>query len=495
MPKSKLRSSMSIVEVDSIQATREKIDIETVTVNNRVIRRPRFLRAQVSPGFRTFGSIETDEVEYDNYVNWTITKAVQSIKWAKAFGGSAYDDAWAVEVAPNGDIVVVGYTESFGDSNGDVWILRLDENGNIKWQKAYGGSDWDVARGVAIAQNGDIIVVGRTYSFGNGSSDAWVLRLDENGNIKWQKTYGGGSIDGAWAVTVADNGDIIVVGFTQSFGAGSSDVWVLRLDENGNVIWQKAYGGVHQDEAYGVTIAPNGDIIVVGWVGGLGAGSWDAWVLRLDANGNVKWQKAFGESDDDEAWAVTVADNGDIIVVGYTRSFGAGSYDVWVLRLDENGNVKWQKAYGGSDWDGVWDVKTVSNGDIVIAGYTNSFGAGDYDIWILRLDENGNIKWQKAYGGIGDDEATGLAIADNGDIIVVGFTNSFGAGDYDIFVLRLDGNGDTNANLLVITETSCITTDTNCVVTDTSCSVTTTSCAVANSNSKIVETNCTVTNL
>ena len=283
----------------------------------------------------------------------------------------------------------------------------------VYWAKSYGGSHSDEAYAVAIAPNGDIIVAGRTYSFGAGWYDVWVFRLDANGNVKWQKTYGGEYWDEAYAVAIAPNGDIIVAGETGSFGADwKKDVWILRLDENGNVKWQKTYG---EGEAYAVAIAPNGDIIVTG-----------SFTMRLDANGNVIWAKNVGGD------AVAIAPNGDIIVAGETDSFGAGKDDVWVLRLDENGNVKWQKTYGGSDYDG-WgvDVAIAPNGDIIVAGSTNSFGAGIFDAWVLRLDENGNVKWQKTYGGSDIDHAYAVAIAENGDIIVTGS-----------YLLRLSPDGE-----------------------------------------------------
>ncbi|WP_461867042.1 PEGA domain-containing protein [Thermococcus sp.] len=204
--------------------------------------------------------------------------------WVKTYGGSEDDRAYAVAIAPNGDIMVAGETESFGAGSYDLWVFRLDENGNVKWQKTYGGSAYDWANAVAVTPNGDIIVAGYTKSFGAGSADAWILRLDSNGNVKWQKTYGEKGDDGAWAIAITSNGDILVAGLTDSFG-DSRDVWVLKLDEDGNVKWQKTYGEKGDDFANAVTLAPNGDIIVTGGTRSFGAGNWDAWVLRLPPDG------------------------------------------------------------------------------------------------------------------------------------------------------------------------------------------------------------------
>ncbi|WP_297510514.1 PEGA domain-containing protein [Thermococcus sp.] len=213
----------------------------------------------------------------------------------------------------------------------------------------------DEARAVAIAKNGDIVVAGFTNTSGAGKWDVLVLRLDGEGNLKWAKTYGGKHLDWAEGVSIAGNGDIIVVGVTYSFGAGMSDAWVLRLDADGNVKWQKAYGGRKDDEAHAVTIAPNGDIIIAGHYG---AADWtgiaaDLWVLRVDSNGDVKWAKTFEGKyySMDKAYGVALAQNGNIVVVGTTRGFGIGApnyLNFWVLNLPPEGNLQGCNIYQNS---------------------------------------------------------------------------------------------------------------------------------------------------
>ncbi len=269
-----------------------------------------------------------------------------------------------------------------------VWVLRLDANGSVKWQKTYGGG---MAHAVAIAKNDDILVAGWTRSFGAGKDDVFVARLSPDGQVKWFKTYGGSGDDLAYAVALAPNGDIIVAGYTDSFGAGKDDAWVLCLDGNGNVKWQKTYGGKKDDGALAVAL-DGSDIIVAGvtWSFSLGAISWpSAWILKLDSNGNVKWQKTYGGGRIYETFAVVLVPNRDIIVVGDTFT---GTFDAWVLRLDANGNIKWQKTYGGKKSDDyAYAVAIAPNGDVIVAGRTDSFGAGGRDAWVLRLPPNGEL--------------------------------------------------------------------------------------------------------
>ncbi|USS40484.1 hypothetical protein NF865_09305 [Thermococcus aggregans] len=233
-------------------------------------------------------------------------KAEESPYWAKVYRGLEVDRAYAVGIASNGDVIVVGVTNYLGGV--DIWVLRLDENGNVKWQKTFGGSESknDEAYTIAIAENGDIIVAGFTASFGDVWGDVWVLRLDENGNVKWQKTYGGEWSDVAYAVDIANNGDIIVAGWTESFGAGGKDVWVLRLDKNGNVKWQKTYGGSSWNRAYAIAIAPNGDIIVA-----------THYLLRLGPDGELKWAIELGGPNTEPDIKVLPEKTGILVGVWY----------------------------------------------------------------------------------------------------------------------------------------------------------------------------------
>ncbi len=329
------------------------------------------------------------------------------------------------------------------------------------WIKRYEFEGMEAeAKAVALMPSGDIVIAGSIKeNKKDAKSSGLVARLDREGNVKWVRILGGSNDDEFSDVKVAPNGDIIVAGYTYSFGAGKEDFWVLRLDENGNVKWQKTYGGSRDDEAYAVAISPNGDIIVVGYTESFEGGG--TWVLRLDLNGNAIWQKNYGEKYWDIARAVAILFNGEIIVAGVTESFGAGAGDVWVLRLDGNGNIKWQKTYGGEEWDRTTAVAVAPNGDIIVAGHTSSFSVGNGDVWVLRLDEDGNVKWQKTYGGEEWDSVSSVAITPNGDIIAVGGSV--------VAKIPPDGNFP---NCDLWKDTNAIAMDTNAVVKNTNCTVT-----------------------
>jgi hypothetical protein len=387
----------------------------------------------------TKGSLDDSAVARKYF--WS-DQAGTSSQWAKTYGAWTEDVSWSIQQTSDGGYIVAGNTKYFGAGGSDIWVLKLDQNGNIQWQKTYGGPDWDIASSIQQTSDGGYIVAGDTRSFGAGGWDIWVLKLDQNGNIQWQKTYGGRSDDSASSIQQTSDGGYIVAGDTRSFGAGDLDIWVLKLDQNGNIQWQKTYGGPMDDYNSSPSIqqTSDGGYIVAGDTKSFGAGRWDIWVLKLDQNGNIQWQKTYGGRSDDSASSIQQTSDGGYIVAGDTRSFGAGESEIWVLKLDQNGNIQWQKTYGGRSDDFAPFIQQTSDGGYIVAGDTMSFGAGDLDIWVLKLDQNGNIQWQKTYGGRNGDFASSIQQTSDGGYIVAGYTTSFGAGG--IWVLKLDANGD-----------------------------------------------------
>ncbi len=164
-----------------------------------------------------------------------LVSTAMAAEWAETYGGTGIDWAYSIQQTSDGGYVVAGSTSSFGDTYGDVWILKLDSNGDIEWQKTYGGDDWDLANSIRQTSDGGYVVAGRTLSFGAGYRDVWILKLDSNGDIEWQKTYGGDNGETISSIQQTSDGGYVVAGVTGSFGAGLSDFWILKLDSNGNI--------------------------------------------------------------------------------------------------------------------------------------------------------------------------------------------------------------------------------------------------------------------
>jgi len=312
----------------------------------------------------------------------------------------------------------------------------------VRFARTYGGTSNDMAFSVQQTSDGGYIVAGRTYSFGAGYWDIFLIKTDANGNISWAKTYGGTDGDLAFSVQQTSDGGYIVAGHTRSFVASNYDIFLIKTYANGNIQWAKTYGGTNDDYASSVQQTSDGGYIVAGETNSFGAGAGDAFLIKTDANGNVQWAKTYGGTDGDLASSVQQTSDGGYIVLGRTNSFGAGGRDIFLIKTYANGNIQWAKTYGGTNWDEASSVRQTSDGGYIIAGRTYSFGAGYWDIFLIKTDANGNISWAKTYGGTDGDLAFSVQQTSDGGYIVAGHTASFGAGLWDIFLIKTDANGD-----------------------------------------------------
>jgi uncharacterized repeat protein (TIGR02543 family)/uncharacterized delta-60 repeat protein len=312
-----------------------------------------------------------------------------------------------------------------------------------QWARTYGGSDYDSAYSIQQTSDGGYIVAGRTGSVGAGIYHIWVLKLSSTGTIDWQHTYGGSGDDEAYSIQQTSDGGYIVAGRTTSFGAGDCDAWILKLSSIGDVEWQRTYGGSGSDSADSIQQTSDGGYIVAGDTNSITGYYHDFWVLKLSSTGDVEWQRTYGGSVYDFADSIQQTSDGGYIVAGQTNSFGAGSGDFWVLKLSSTGDVEWQRTYGGSGNDNANSIQQTSDGGYIIAGITGSFGAGgNCDTWILKLSSTGDVEWQRTYGGSGDDNANSIQQTSDGGYIVAGQTTSPGARSNDFWIFKLSSTGD-----------------------------------------------------
>jgi len=288
-------------------------------------------------------------------------------------------------------------------------------------------------------------------------------------NAQWARIFGGDDYDFAWSIQQTDDGGYIVAGQTESFGAGDSDIWVLKLSSIGEIEWQKSYGGSDWDRAYSIQQTTDGGYIVAGDTESFDVVGFDIWVLKLSSNGDIEWQKAYGV---EKARSIQQTDDGGYIIAGRTASFGAGR-DICVLKLSSNGDIEWQNAYGGDSNDESYSIQQTDDGGYIVAGGTQSFCEAKGDFWVLKLSSIGEIEWQNAYGGKAstgnDDESAGsIQQISDGGYIVAGYTDSFALNDYSSFlILKFNSQGEIDPSCDIIVSTDATITPTSFTPEDT----------------------------
>ncbi len=365
--------------------------------------------------------------------------AADAQTWARSYGGSGDEFVFrGVVPGSDGGYLIAGLTNSSGAGKNDVWIIKLDDDGSISWQKTFGGIRNEEPRSLQPTSDGGYVVAGPTNSFGAGGNDMWVLKLDAGGNIQWERTYGGPKADVAHAIQQTSDGGYVVAGFTMSFGAGSRDYFVVKLDSGGGIEWQRSYGGAKDDVIRFVKQVSDGGYLVAGFTHSFGT-SGDIMLIKLDSLGDVEWEKRYGGATFEEPSTILEV-LGGYVIMEQSGSFSK-STNGWVFKIDTGGNIVWQKTVGGGNFDELSAAQLTADGGFIAAGETRSFGIRNEDFWVVKFNSTGGVEWQMRYGGALVDEAESIALTEDGGSIVVGHTRSFGAGIRDIWSIRLDSTG------------------------------------------------------
>jgi len=380
-------------------------------------------------------------------------------EWEKTFGGIYSDYSESVQQATDGGYILAGATNSYGAGQSDAYLVKTDAMGNAEWEKTFGGSGVDSAHSVGQTTDGGYILAGATQSYGAGLSDVYLVKTDAMGNAEWEKTFGGSNHDHAYAVQQTTDGGYILAGATQSYGAGLSDVYLVKTDAMGNAEWEKTFGGSNHDHAYSAQQTADGGYVMAGYTESYGAGSLDVYLVKADAAGNIEWEKTFGGSTYDFCESVQQTADGGYIIAGATQSYTENWYYAYLVKTDAAGNTEWEKTFGGSGWDEAFSARQTTDGGYIIAGFTDSYGAGGGDIYLVKTDAVGNIEWEKAIGGSYEDYAYRVRQTTDGGYILAGGTSSYGAGQSDVYLVKVSSliNTPVGSDVTVSLESAAVT--------------------------------------
>ena len=357
-----------------------------------------------------------------------------SVMWYETYGGTRNDVASSLVETSDGGYAIIGYTESFGAVEYDFLLVKTDGYGYIEWNQTYGGAELDFGLSIVATADGGYALAGSTNSFGADNSDFWLIKTDGAGNVEWNKTYGGTGWEYAYSLVATPDGGYAIAGSTL----------LVKTDEFGNVEWNQTFPGsarslvMTSDGGYALV----GDIIIIPedcmdprWI------PYDCWLAKTDAYGNVEWNQTYAEVDHDRAWSLVETSSGGYAIGGSTSSFGAGGMDFWLMKTDSYGNVEWNQTYGGVNEDFAHCLAKTSDGGYVLAGYTKSFGAGDRDFWLVKTDGFGNMEWNQTYGGTAEDMPNSVIATSDGGYAIAGGTYSFGIEGGNFWLLKSDESG------------------------------------------------------
>ena len=376
------------------------------------------------------------------------------------FGGSDGDQFNAAIATSDGGIIAVGFSTSANDDvlvnrgERDLWILKTDKEGNKMWSRTFGGTLNDEGDAIVVTSDGGYMISGYTESndgdvTGNhGSWDAWVIKIDADGNKIWQKTFGGSKLERAFGLTALSDGNfMIAVDATSTDGdvvdnhSDAADVWLVKLNNSGDKLWSKCFGGSSGEQMpFSMTRGNDGGVVVTGFNSAFIADGdvlpsekgMDIWVLKVSDNGNLEWQKTFGKNNDDIGWKIIATTDGNYVVTGTTykglppvNGVSKLQNNIWVLKIDNAGNLLWDKELGGDGLGTGRGAVALASGAVMILGNTSSPDELlENDAWIVTLNSNGEIVNQQAFGGSKDDQAFAIIAGSDDKYFVLGTTNS-----------------------------------------------------------------------
>ena len=397
--------------------------------------------SQVSVYNRALSAVEIRQ-NYNGLRSRYASYIPDSDSWIATFGSNTSDYGRGIAVDGSGNVYITGYTASSGEGGYDAIIAKYDNSGTIQWQRTLGGTYDEYGLAIAVDGFGNVYITGTTTSSGAGSYDAFIAKYDNSGAIQWQRTLGGTGDDRGYGIAVDSSGNVYIIGYTDNSGTGSNDALIAKYDTDGLFKWQRTFGNpnvnVNLNVENGVDIAVDGsgNVYISGSTNSSGAGDYDAFIAKYNTSGTLLWQRTLGGANADVGYDIAVDSSGNVYIAGYTQSAGAGGQDVLIAKYNTDGDYQWQRSLGDTSDDQGWSIAVDGSGNVYITGYTNSSGAGSYDILIAKYDTTGAYQWQRTLGSTANDQGTGVAVDGSGNVYIIAYT----AG-YDIVMAKLPTDG------------------------------------------------------
>ncbi len=372
----------------------------------------------------------------------------------RTYGGTGTDRGNATIQAIDGNYLVAGSTTTSGAGGSDVYLIKNSPSKLSYWAKTFGGTGNDIGYSVARVSDGGYVIAGSTDSFGAGGLDVYLIKTDSNGGLLWSATFGGVADDAASCVIETADGGFAITGYTSSYGGGLKDVYLIKTNSDATSYWTKVFGaaGPYDDEGHSIIEDSNGDFVIAGYTRSFGSlGNDNGYIIKTNSSGTPIWSTVIGGANSDILYDIVQNTAGGYLAVGATKSLSwcNTGYNNYLVRIDNAGSVIEDLVLGWDNDEVSTSVIQLPTGSFVIAGYTRSFGAGLKDVLLYQFTFSpgaNTVNWYKAIGGTGIDEAKSVVRASDGTLIVAGTTASFGAGGDEVFHINASSLGISSCN-------------------------------------------------
>lgn len=364
----------------------------------------------------------------------SISLAQPDTIWTRNVGTDGQDLAF--DVVPNKHgYLVLGTTDGRGAGECDFFLVQTNDIGDTLWTRTYGGRGYDVGFGITAADDGSYVLLGVTNSYGHGSLDIYLVKVGPLGDTIWTSAIGGTSEDWGYSISRNRDGGFVIAGKTYVSPDSGEQALIVRTDADGQVLWQQRFGGIYSELGQRAKEVSEGGFIMVGQSESYDPGPYrSAYVVRTSYAGTPIWIRDYGGPSSDEADDVLEIEGGHFIVCGRTYSYGNGDWDAYFMRITADGDTVWTRTCGGTEWDSMRSIAETTGGGYVCAGYTLSFGNGDFDVYVVKIDPAGFIQWTLTVGNYSPEEANAIKLTDDNRYILAGHTY---LGNYDFYLVRL----------------------------------------------------------
>lgn len=371
------------------------------------------------------------------FFNFSLLISPIQAQFQIAVGGMGNDIVNSSVQTYDGGFVFAGNTNSFGAGLSDIYVIKIGNTGNIVWTITIGGTEADNATSIIQTSDGGFILTGSTSSFGAGQSDLVIAKLSSSGTLIWFRTIGGVYSESGNSICETTDDGFAVTGNTASFGAGNDDLYVLKFDASGILQWNKVIGGGSLERAYCIIKSNDGGFLICGQTQSYGAGANDAILLKLDLNGSFQWCKTFGTSQGEVATRVIQSTDGCFVLTCHT---GQNQTNQCLIKVNSSGEVQWQNYIAAASGFGT-NMSCIQSQDssFLMTGFTN-LGAGSRDFYLAKFDPSGTFQWMKTIGSTGIDVSASLLQTNDGSTVISGYTNSYGSGNNDMYIVKLNEN-------------------------------------------------------